>query len=826
MHERFLCIHGHFYQPPRENPWLDEVEEQDSAVPFHDWNQRITAECYGPNAAARLLSAEGKIRDVVNNYHSISFNFGPTLLSWMQRAAPSIYRAILEADAISRERRGGHGNAIAQAYHHTILPLDSPRNKRTQVRWGIADFVHRFGRRPEGMWLPETAADVETLDVLAREGIAFTILSPYQARRFRPLDDESEWTEVEGGQVDPTRPYWVLLPEGRRIAVFFYDGPIAKALAFEGGLDSPEGLVDRLHLGFDPGRGHVEMLNVAVDGETFGHHKKGGDEVLAQAIRQAPARGLRLTNYGEFLAHHPPAHVVELIEPSSWSCAHGVERWRSDCGCTTSELPGWQQRWRAPLRQALENLRDEIDGFFEAEGGKLFADPWEARDAYVELVLDRSPERIRSWMARHEREEGTLLDPARKVQALRLLEAQRNAMMMFTSCGWFFAEISSLEASQVLRYAARALQLVEEAGGPRLEERFVGELAQAPSNLPEFRDGKGVWEKNIRPSIASLPGILAHQAIVSVSTPGPQEKKGRLFCYTFERLAERTETAGPATLSLSRTLLVSENTLATLDGVAAVLHFGGNDFRCSVQPYVDAETYKTIERDLFRPLSRFNLSEVIRAMDHHFIGPDFGLRNLFLDERRALAKSLLRESRAKWEKEYRSIYEENIGLMSFLLETNIPIPAELLSAATLSLSKDVAELVEELLEGQASPVQAMEGIQATVREARGLGLELPMKHARRAIERRIREEMADLLREPDDERAERLIELVRLGDSLGPGLDLWAAQNLFWELTADLPQGLSTSTCLRLGERLWIDRETLARKLEQAAWQPAHSSLS
>jgi hypothetical protein len=675
------------------------------------------------------------------------------------------------------------------------------------------------------MWLPETAADTETLEVLAEEGIAFTILSPYQAKRFRP-EAGGEWSSVEGGQIDPTRPYWVLLPGGKRIAVFFYDGPIAKALAFEGGLASPDGLVDRLHQGFDPNRGHEELLNVAVDGETFGHHKKGGDEVLAQAIRLAPAMGLRLTNYGEFLARRPPTHVVELIEPSSWSCAHGVERWRADCGCTTAGLPGWHQGWRAPLREALEGLRNSIDAFFEQEGGKLFRDPWEARDAYVELVLDKRPEAIREWMARHEGVEGALLDPARKVQALRLLEAQRNSMMMFTSCGWFFAEISSLEASQVLRYAARALQLTEEAGGPRLEESFIEELALAPSNLPGVRDGWGVWERNIRPSIASLPGIRAHHAIVSMSDPGLQEKKGRLFCYGFERLAERTETAGPATLSLSRTLLTSENTLATLDAVVAVLHFGGNDFRCSVQPYVDAETYKTLEADLFRPLSRFNLSEVIRAMDHHFIGPDFGLRNLFLDERRALAKSLLRETRAKWERDYRRIYEENLGLMTFLLETNIPIPQELLSAATLSLSRDVAELVDGLVAGEASPGDTMQGIQETVREASRLGLELPMKHAKRAVERRIRQEMRALLAHPTNARAEELIELVDLGASLGTGLDLWAAQNLFWELIADPPQRLGSPVILRLGERLWIDRETLSRKLEQEAWQSAHSSLS
>ncbi len=825
MRERFLCIHGHFYQPPRENPWLEEVEEQDSAAPFHDWNGRITAECYGPNAAARLLTGFRRIGDVVNNYRSISFNFGPTLLNWMERAAPNVYRSILEADRDSMQSRGGHGNAIAQAYHHVILPLCSKRDKRTEVRWGIADFEHRFGRKPEGMWLPETAADTETLEVLAEEGIRFTILSPYQAAAVRRMDREG-WTSVEGGQIDPTRPYWVELPGGRRIAVFFYDGPIAKGLAFENGLDSTEALLARLEGGFDPSRRHRQLLSVAVDGETFGHHKKGGDEVLAGAIRLAESRNLRLTNYGAFLAECPPTHVVRLIEPSSWSCAHGVERWRSDCGCTTAELPGWHQQWREPLRRAFEALSERIDAYFEEEGSRLLADPWAARDAYVQVVLDRSPAKVHAFLAAHERSPGLLANSEAKVQSLRLLEAQRNRLMMFTSCGWFFAEISSLEATQVLRYAARAMQLVEEAGGPVLEPAFVASLADAPSNIPEVGDGRGVWERFIRPSIVPLPGILAHQAIVSVSASDDLETEGRLFCYRYRRLAHRREVVGPATLAMGRTLLTSENTFATLDGVYAVLHFGGNDFRCSVRPYIDAQSYQAIERDLFEPLERFDLSSVVRAMDRHFVGPDFGLRNLFLDERRALAKTLLREARAKWAQDYRRIYEENLGLLRFLQETNIPIPIELLAASELSLYSDLAALVESLAEGQTSAREAREGIEQTLEEARQLGIHLNMKRPKRVVERLIRKEMRALLEAPRAAFAEELLELIALGESLGPGLDLWEAQNLFWELCAEPPPEIRPALLLRLGEKLWFDRETLAQRVEPPSWEPVPSSLS
>ena len=826
MQERFLCIHGHFYQPPRENPWLEEVEEQDSAAPFHDWNGRITAECYGPNAAARILTEYRRITEVVNNYRSISFNFGPTLLSWMERAAPNVYRAILDADADSITWRNGHGNAIAQAFHHSILPLASRRDKATEVRWGIADFVHRFRRRPEGMWLPETAVDTETLEILAAEGIRFTILSPYQASQVRRLDRDG-WTSVEGGRIDPTRPYWVELPSGQRIVVFFYDGPIAKTLAFEDGLASARGLLDRLESGFDSSRNHVQILSVAVDGETFGHHKKGGDEALAGAIRLAESRGIRLTNFGAFLAECPPTHAVRLIEPSSWSCAHGVSRWRTDCGCNSSGQPGWHQRWREPLRRALEELAAAIDEHFEREGDRLLRDPWEARDAYVRVVLDRSPANVRAFLAEHERSPGLLLDPEKKVQTLRLLEAQRNRLMMFTSCGWFFSEISSIETTQVLRYAARAMQLVEEAGGPMLEPGFVAALARAPSNIPELRDGRGVWERFIRPSIASLPSILAHLAIVSSTSNDEPEPEGRLFCYRYRRLAHRKETIGPATLTMGRTLLTSENTHATLDGIWAVLHFGGNDFRCSVRPYVDAQSYQDIENDLFDSLSRFNLSGVIRAMDRHFVGPDFGLRNLFLDERRALAKTLLREARARWAQDYRRIYEENLGLMRFLQETNIPIPLELLAAAELTLYSDVAALIESLAEGTSGARETRLGIEQVIDEARQLGIELSMKRPRRTVERLIRSHMRALLEARRPDLAEELHDLVVLGESLGPGLDLWEAQNLFWELCARRPPELEIPLLLRLGEKLWFDREALARRLEPSAWQPpAHSSRS
>ncbi|HZR10791.1 MAG TPA: DUF3536 domain-containing protein, partial [Myxococcales bacterium] len=458
--KRAVCLHGHFYQPPRENPWIEEVEVQDSAAPFHDWNERIAAECYGPNGAARLKGSDGRICDIVNNYVHLSFNFGPTLLAWLERQAPEVYRSVLEADARSVRERG-HGNAIAQGYNHAILPLCNDRDLRTQIRWGLADFRHRFGRDSEGMWLPETAADLRTLSVLHEEGVRFTVLSPYQCRRVR--EPRGEWQDASGARFDPTRPYLVRLPSGTLFPVFFYDGPIARAVAFGEGLGNADDLLRRLEAGFSDAREHDEVLTVAVDGETFGHHRKGGDEVVAAAIRKLSQRnGVQLVNLAQALEMFPPRNEAEIFDGSSWSCAHGVERWRSDCGCSTSGMPGWRQHWRAPLRAALDGLRDRLTELYAQEAAKILRDPWKARDEFVEVLLDPDRRNASAFIARHAQRDPSAEE---RVKALRLLEMQRQAMLMYTSCGWFFSEVSGLETVQILKYAARALQLAREASG-------------------------------------------------------------------------------------------------------------------------------------------------------------------------------------------------------------------------------------------------------------------------------------------------------------------------------------------------------------------------
>jgi len=493
---RYLCIHGHFYQPPRENPWTGEIDRQEDAAPYHDWNERVTAECYRPNTAARLVDAQGRVVRAVNTFGRMSFNMGPTLLAWMERHAPDVYAAVLTGDRESRQRFAGHGAAIAQAYNHMILPLANPRDKVTQVRWAIRDFVHRFGRMPEGLWLPETAVDLATLEVLADHDIRFAILAPHQARRVRAAGPGTEeWRDVGAGGIDPTTAYIQHLPAGRTIALFFYDGPIARAVAFEGVLQSGEQFVQRLLGGFHDDRPWPQLVHIATDGETYGHHHRFGEMALAYALLAAADAGAPPTVYGQFLAGHPAAAAVEIAENTSWSCVHGVERWRSDCGCNSGRHPGWHQRWRGPLREALDWLRDALAPLFEARAGEMLADPWAARDDYIDVLLDRAGPGAERFFAQHA---GRPLGDSERNVALGLLEMQRQAMLMYASDGWFFDDISGIETVQLLRHAARAVDLAEQFGGAALEPELLRRLGAAPSNVPAAGDGARIYAQEVR----------------------------------------------------------------------------------------------------------------------------------------------------------------------------------------------------------------------------------------------------------------------------------------------------------------------------------------
>ena len=483
MNNKYIIIHGHFYQPPRENAWLDRIEIQESAAPYHDWNERITHECYAPNGVSRILNTEGKIEDIVNNYARMSFNFGPTLLTWLEKHEPKVYHSILEADLISKDLFGGHGSAIAQVYNHIIMPLATRTDKETQVKWGIYDFENRFKRKPEGMWLAETAVDIETLEVLAENEINFTILAPNQAKRFRKLGAKT-WTKGIDTKVPYTR---VNCHQVDRSPCSFYDGDRSQGVAFKGYLNDGEFFADQLLAAFDD-RNETQLVNIATDGESYGHHHRNGDMALAFCTRKIELESdAQITNYSQFLSLVDVKHEVEIHENSSWSCAHGVERWRSNCGCHTGGQPGWNQEWRIGLRQSIDWLRDAFDAMFDHEMRTFHNDPWALRNAFINVIYNRTPERIDAFFAEHFDQP---FDDATTTKIIRLLEMQKNSLFMQTSCGWFFTELSGIETIQILQYANRAIQLAADEVNKELESKFLDMLSTAKSNLREHGDGR------------------------------------------------------------------------------------------------------------------------------------------------------------------------------------------------------------------------------------------------------------------------------------------------------------------------------------------------
>ncbi len=771
---RAIVIHGHFYQPPRENPWLESVEVQDSAAPYHDWNERVTAECYAPNTAARRVDEHNRVLDIVDNFEKISFNVGPTLFAWLARHRPDVYAKILEADRASVAARGGHGNALAQVYNHMIMPLATRRDKVTQVRWGIDDFRARFGREPEGLWLPETAVDNESLEVLAEAGVKFTVLAPHQALRVRPLG-AATWEETNG--IDPSRAYLWRGPRGLTLAIFFYDGHISRAIAFDRLLERAENLVAWLNAAFSETRTWPQLVHCATDGETYGHHSRFGEMALAAAVQQIEAEGTAtLTNYGAFLAAHPPTHEVEIRERTSWSCAHGVERWRSDCGCRTRG--DWHQRWRPPLRQALDWLRDQIDPFFEARASAHLKDPWAALDAYAAVLLDRSPERLDAFFAAHARGP---LDPTARVEARRLLELQRNRLLMYTSCGWFFDEISAIEPVQILRYAAMALQYLNDLGGGRLEDGFVRRLAAAPSNVPEIRNGAEVYRRLVRPTAVNLNRVVAHYAITGFLEEYPAD--ARVYAYRVERLDEARESVDSTALRVAHVRVSSEITGETRDMMYALLHFGGHDFSCGIRAWDDQATYDAVKADLLGRLARQSVADLVRGLDEYFPGGLSSLSHLFLDERRRVLASVIRATLDRHEETYRKIWEETRKLVHYLREVDAPLPEALAIVARHVLEQQVAAELQPLPELGAIPDRAF----TIVGEAQTLGLTLDLAPLRFIMHRAVTQALDAIAESASSERVARATALIEGARRLGIRYGHWATQNRFFQLWRERP---------------------------------------
>ncbi len=782
----YVTIHGHFYQPPRENPYLNTIERQPSAAPFENWNERIHNECYRPNAFARVLNERGEVVSIVNNYEYLSFNMGATLMSWLKSHDIEVYQRILEADRTSAARLNGHGNAIAQVYNHIILPLANPRDKATQIRWGKADFRARFGRDAEGMWLAETAVDYATLEALINEGIRFIILAPSQAASCRPFATEADadpaWHEVGGAQIDPTRPYRCFIEDGRSIDIFFYDGPISRDMGFNDVLADSDHFAGRLGQAIKGDRRSCQIISVATDGETFGHHKGGTEKCLAYAFSEEfPRRGWIVTNFAHYLSLCPPTWEVVLKPVTAWSCFHGVDRWQDDCGCGGGG--GWQQKWRRPLRDALDWLRDRLISLYVEAGSQLFRNPWLARDEYIQIILDRSPETVEQFLSHHQSHP---LSPAEKIDALRLLELQRHALLMYTSCGWFFEEISRPEGVQILRYASRALELAAEVTGIHLENAFVRRLFLAPSNIDIYQDGAEVYRQLVLSAQISFEQVAAHYAISSLFTNYLQQQQ--VYCYQAQQLDYQKQQMGTLTLAVGQVHLTSEITWESHHLVFAVLHLGGWDFHCCVQPFSGRGNYAKLKEPLFESLKQASAAQTILKMNE-VLGnqSSFSLQHLFAEERHRIMQLLTAKTKLQLDQLYTQVYRDNYSILVAFQRDELPVPQELLVAAEIALSHRCL-LAISALEQAADNLPAMGNhlaeLAAIAAEANHLRCQLRVPEAKTTLEHLILRSLQQLLyhSNPTNLEAEiqRFKQMIVVSEQLHLGLSLDRVQELYY----------------------------------------------
>ncbi len=767
--KKFVCIHGHFYQPPRENPWLEEVEVQDSAYPYHDWNERITAECYEPNTASRILDSENRIIDIVNNFTKISFDMGPTLLSWMEKKKPHLYRGILEADKKSRELFSGHGSAIAQAYNHIIMPLAVSRDKKTQILWGLRDFEYRFGRKPEGMWLPETAVDLETLELLADAGMAFTLLAPRQAGRTRKIGD-AEWVDASGEKIDPKRSYLCRLPSGKSISLFFYDGPISRDVSFGNLLNQGDVFASRIRRTFTADSEQPELVHIATDGETYGHHHRFGEMALSYCLYDLESGGTaEVTNYGEFLERFPPRFEVEIIENSSWSCIHGIERWRKDCGCKSGSEPGWTQKWRSPLRRAMNELNLKLSKIYEERMGVFSKDPWGLRDSYIDVILDRSPESTNAFFHRQDLEDNT---GEQKTEILKLLEMQRNANLMFTSCGWFFDEISGIETMQVMMYAARAMQLAKEVSGSDPEPDFKNRLHAAASNLPPYDNGDIIYEKRIKPAVLDHLRIGVHFAVSSLFERWPEDLP--IPAYSFDKESYAARETGLRRISVGRGRLHSRLTAEEGQLRFFVLHLGDHNLIAGVKMSLSSQKFPDIKSSVEEAFSRGDLGTVIKLKNQYFGERNYSLYDLFKDRKRQVMSGLFESSLKEFDAAVRPWFKRHAPFIQSARGMSIPLPDFLMKTIGHILHEDLKRLFRE-------EEPDLEAARKSIAEILKGGFDPDLEMLSLIIGRAITARMESIAHAPPENSAVKyILELFELLRELPLNLNLWKSQNLFF----------------------------------------------
>ncbi|MFI3300783.1 MAG: DUF3536 domain-containing protein [Candidatus Gastranaerophilales bacterium] len=773
--EKYLTIHGHFYQPPRENPWLEAIELQDSAEPFHDWNERINQECYNPNSVSKIVDNRNRILDVVNNYSHMSFNFGPTLLSWLEHFAPTTYERIIKADIDSVAEHNGHGSGVAQVYNHIIMPLANENDKQTQIKWGIRDFEYRFGRKPEGMWLAETAADDDTMRALVENGIKFTILSPFQAQSIKAKNSK-EWKDVSWGNIDPARAYryYIKSAPEKYIDLFFYDGAISQSVAFDELLKDGNKFIKRLKDGVSDSRNYPQLINIATDGESYGHHTKFGDMALAYVLKiKAESEGLKLTNYAEFLAKFPPDCEVDIKPVSSWSCSHGVGRWKEDCGCSTGGHPGWNQKWRKPLRDALNYLRDELAIIFEENATKYFDNPWDIRNKYINVILDRSDFNIQKFVEENFHEN---LKENEICEAMELLEMQRQELLMFTSCGWFFSEISGIENVQILKYAARAMQIALNFSDKTLEENFTNILAEATSNLAEHGNGKNIYEKYVKPSIVTTKQIASLWAISSLYQDFEEEED--VYCYSIKKDSYKKIAKSTSTLVIGHIEIKSKVTLRKENIIFALVQYSGGDYHCAIKDFKNQKEFEKIQENLIKTFLENPLTEIIRTLDGYFDKEYYTLKDIFIEERRKILQVLLKGRLKKFAYTYSEMYEQSKGSIFHLQSLGLKIPDEFKISAKYALGQKFNELINE-----SDYFIDDETIQLAIdinQEAKIIGVELDKTSSNQTYGRKILTNINRLAYSFESQQTDIILELFDNIEKLELKVDISEAQNIYY----------------------------------------------
>jgi len=796
----YISIHGHFYQPPRENPWFEFIETEESAHPFHDWNERIALECYRPNAYARILDGKGKILEILNNYSSISFNFGPTLLPWLEKHFPSVYQKILEADRESL-RRFGHGNAIAQVYNHIIMPLANERDKETEVLWGMADFEKRFHRKPEALWLPETAVNTSTLRVLIKYGMQYLILSPFQAMRIRPFGGK-RWTDVSQGRIDTTQPYRCFIKDssGKKLLdqfldIFFYNGIISKEIAFGDLLKNGNTFCDRFTQFYQESRERPQLIHIATDGETYGHHKKFGDMAMAYALNRGfPTRGFEVINYGSFLKRFPPVDEVEIDEGlegegTSWSCSHGVGRWKEDCGCSTGGKPGWNQKWRKPLREALDSLRDELSLVFEQEGEKIFQDVWEARNGYIEVILNRSPERINSFFHQYGMKG---LDEKGRIKGLRLLEMQRRALQMYTSCGWFFADLAGLETILVLQHAARAIQLAEELTGQAIEKKFLKHLSEGKSNLPEIGSGDQVYQRLVKPKWVTPEKVVNHFAISSLFNGGDGEKK--MFSYRVEKIHYEKMEKEENLLVIGQVRVTSDIIPEPKEFLFGLIPSEKEVFRTWVSEFKESLSFDTLKEKGLKVLGEGE-EEMTKFLSSSLGNQILTIQDTFKEERQTIFQKLVQREFDEHCQIYADLFDRTKQVVEALSREGLEIPYEIRVAAEITLSNRLFQEIKELKRDFKTTKERGE-IDRMIEEAKEHGYHLRKEKSLLVLNEILMEKImalqeskrSDLSRQA--EQIEEVMTFLDLVKKLDFEISLEEAQNLMGQMLDECVGGL------------------------------------